>query len=165
MMRLSPRTEPIAVEALLDGIEEARTALADFQRDFDWSGPAIRSLLATVLMGWPAGSLLAVEGDHPDLSVRRFEGGPEPRKPVDLIILDGQQRLTALLHAVAGRGPLRFSVPLVALESGDVDDIEEQLKPVPATDGSEPVAMDPDLLAIPLTAARTRGTFFAWRKD
>src|SRR5262245_4028094 len=138
-MLSAPRTEQMAVETLLDGIESGSITLADFQRDFDWSGPAIRSLLATVLMGWPAGSLLAVEADHSDLSVRNFEGRPKPRKPVDLIILDGQQRLTALLHAVAGRGPLRFSVPLVALESGAVDDIEEHIKPLPASAGSDPV--------------------------
>src|SRR5688572_23669947 len=99
-MERPPETRDVTIGELLSGIRGGRIALADFQRDFDWSTRAVRSLLATVLMGWPAGSLLAVSGTHPDLETRPFEGGPALAPELELIILDGQQRLTALLHTL-----------------------------------------------------------------
>jgi len=155
------RTDTITVEKLLDGIETGSVALADFQRDFDWSGAAIRSLVATVLMGWPAGSLLAVVGDHPDLEVRRFEGGPEPYAPLWMIILDGQQRLTALFSA-ASDGFRGLQISVEALETGDLDVIEERLE---TRSPAGPPSLHPaiEALRIPLSAARSRSEFFSWR--
>ena len=148
------RTDTVTVEELLNGIETGSIALADFQRDFDWSGAAVRSLVATILMGWPAGSLLAVAGDHPELAVRAFEGAPEPKPSLRMIILDGQQRLTALFN-VTSTGLRGLEISVDALETGDIDTIEERLE---ALGPPEPPSLDPELgaLRIPIWAARSR---------
>ena len=157
------RTDAVTVEELLNGIETGSIALADFQRDFDWSGAAVRSLVATILMGWPAGSLLAVAGDHPDLQVRGFEGGPEPKPPLRMIILDGQQRLTALF-SVTSSGFRGLGISVDALETGDIDTIEERLETLGPP---EPQPLDPAIsaLRVPLWAARSRSAFFGWRAE
>ena len=164
MTQRVPKTQDFTIQSLLDGIESGHVPLADFQRDFDWSGPAIRSLLATLLMGWPAGSLLAVDGGHPDLAVRAFEGGPQPVKPISLIVLDGQQRLTALLRSLSGKSEVEYAVSLSALETNDIDQIEEGLRPTYEEVETDPLFGFGEKLVIPLKVARTRAEFQAWRK-
>ena len=80
-MSLESRTSSVTVRELVTQIEEGGTALPAFQRDFDWGPNDVRALLATVLMGWPAGSLLLAEGAIAHLQVRPFDHGPEPMSP------------------------------------------------------------------------------------
>src|SRR6267378_2930802 len=90
----------LEVSMLLGNIAAGQIALPDFQRDFDWSERHIRSLLATVLRGWPAGSLLLVRGGTTFYKIRSFEGAPALNQATKLVVLDGQQRLTALYRAL-----------------------------------------------------------------
>lgn len=111
---------------ILEEIDHGLVALPDFQRDFDWTKSDVMKLLVTVLKGWPAGSFLLMHGKAKFFEIRGLEGGPTP-KPSRLryTVLDGQQRLTALYQAVYDKGPLVYTVAAAALESGDVDELEE----------------------------------------
>lgn len=162
-MERQPETRDTPIHELLAGIRDGRIALADFQRDFDWSPQAIRSLLATVLMGWPAGSLLVVAGSPQELEIRPFDGGPPvSRDQVDLVILDGQQRLTALLRVLAPEADPSLGVPLSAFKANNLDEIEDALGSRSRVPGEDRLPGMEDPL-IPLASVRTRDTFTEWR--
>lgn len=103
-MAISSITNP-TYEAgeIVNAIKLGSVAMPDFQRDFVWRPKNVLSLLASVSNQWPIGSVLVSERD-PDseiaqLRLKGFKGGPEPvPNDVGLVVFDGQQRLTALLH-------------------------------------------------------------------
>ena len=81
--------------------------LPDFQRGYKWEDERIRSLLVSILRCHPLGvvMLLATGGDLIRFKPRPVEGarvqaGTQP----DLLLLDGQQRLTSLTQALTGSG-------------------------------------------------------------
>lgn len=87
---------------LLDDIETGRLGLPDMQRPFVWKDSKVRDLLDSMYHGWPVGYIMIWEApktyngkDTIGLNDKNFH------EPVDLII-DGQQRLTALLAVVKG---------------------------------------------------------------
>ena len=91
---------------LVEMIRIGEIAMPDFQRDFVWRPKHVMSLLASVANRWPIGALLIsdrVENSHIEaLELKQFDGTPEIRKNnVKYIVLDGQQRLTSLLHSFA----------------------------------------------------------------
>lgn len=162
------RSQDITLEALLDGIHAGQVALPDFQRDFDWSDGEVRSLLATVLMNWPVGSVLLIEGvsNREFYAPREFEEAPT--KPTDIvyIVLDGQQRLTSLYHALYGRGPLRYFLKINReADYGDVSAIDELL--ISHTEETWSALDTPALhrsnRLIPLTALGSPDSFYEWR--
>jgi hypothetical protein len=84
-----------------------RIQLPDFQRGYKWEHERIRSLIVSILRGHPLGvvMLLATGGDLIRFKPRPIEGpavppGTEP----ELLLLDGQQRLTSLTQALTGSG-------------------------------------------------------------
>lgn len=114
---------------LLEEIDAGLVALPEFQRDFDWDQKDVSALLVTVLKGWPAGSLLLMEGKAHFFRVRGFEAGPDILE--DLLkytVLDGQQRLTALYQAVYDKGPYVYAVMAQALEDGSVESLDEGVR-------------------------------------
>jgi hypothetical protein len=77
-------------------------ALPEFQRPFVWEPSRVIDLLDSVLNGWPIGSLLVLEGPQP-FRIREIDGAPDVyENEVELYLLDGQQRVTALYHALTG---------------------------------------------------------------
>ncbi len=128
-------TRPVSLAALLEGIAAGEVVLPDFQRDFDWNSSEVVSLLATLLRGWPAGSLLLMRGEPEFFNTREFEFAPHAVPPAEYVVLDGQQRLTACFLALRGHGPRVF-----ALEYGDsmlheprpsAEELEERIKVIP----------------------------------
>src|SRR5690242_17850803 len=101
----------LKLESLAEEIRGGRIALPDFQRDFDWTEKDIRAFLATVVKGWPAGSLLVMRGKSDWFDVRKFEGAPD-LGDVRLVVLDGQQRLTSMFHALSDVGPNVYAIQL-----------------------------------------------------
>ena len=96
-----------ALEDMLRGISNGIIQLPDFQRDWRWKDSQIKSILASVSIGIPIGALLTLEGDE-QLAPRTFEGVSGEISPADarLLILDGQQRLTALYQACYSQQPV-----------------------------------------------------------
>lgn len=81
--------------------------LPDFQRGYKWEDERIRQLLVTILRGHPLGVVMLLQAGNDQI---RFKPRPvegvnlaSPVEP-DLLLLDGQQRLTSLTQALTGDG-------------------------------------------------------------
>ena len=87
---------------IVASVDNGRLALPDFQRRFEWGTARSSDLLTSVARRWPIGYLLTIQGPGiPSLGwgPRPLEGAPELDQP-NILVLDGQQRLTALYHAI-----------------------------------------------------------------
>lgn len=98
------KTTPEKLSGLLLGIDEGKIALPEFQRDWVWEPENIRELLISVSQAFPAGGLLSLRTTKKTFQTRYFaeteiSTGREPER----IILDGQQRLTALFQTLQSK--------------------------------------------------------------
>jgi hypothetical protein len=91
---------------ILDDIHHGTTQLPDFQRGWIWDDERIQSLLASISQSFPIGAVMMLETGNVDVKFKprliegvKLDAAPEP----DLLILDGQQRLTALYQALIGQ--------------------------------------------------------------
>src|SRR3954452_23152773 len=100
MKALPQHVELVPLQRLLAGISAGSVVLPEFQREYVWSNRDARALVATVLQGWPAGSLLLMEGTPTEFDIRPFEGQDLAAVAPEIVVLDGQQRLTALFQAL-----------------------------------------------------------------
>lgn len=91
-------TEEPLLSDLLRLIEDGTIQLPDFQRGWVWDDTRIRALIASVSQGYPVGALMSMEtgGDGIRFSPRPFEGATPSRQEPDILMLDGQQRMTSL---------------------------------------------------------------------
>ena len=122
---------PTPVENLIAAALDGQLALPEFQRDFAWSPPQVRLLLASVALNWPIGSFMLWSAGKNQLQSKPFKGvdGVTTQDEVEYL-LDGQQRLTALIHAYHPEfsGYRYFIRNLVAyLESPPETEIEEHI--------------------------------------
>ncbi|HTA96542.1 MAG TPA: DUF262 domain-containing protein [Solirubrobacteraceae bacterium] len=151
---------------MLEDIHAGRVVLPEFQRDFDWDDERVMQLLATVTRRWPAGSLLLQ--DFPGetfYKLRPFEGGPAvDLEKVKFVVLDGQQRLTALYHAVYNTGPYVYAVAAHTLApDATIDVIEEGIRSFSREEweAAEPASGWEG--RIPFFSLRSAADFFGWR--
>lgn len=159
----------IDLNDLLDGIEAGRVLLPNFQRDFDWYENDVVSLVATVLSGWPAGSLLLMTGRPTFFDLRSFEGAPEPRIPSH-VVLDGQQRLTSLYHAFRGAGTKIYALRIdLVLEAKELtaETIEDAIVVVPREEwnASEEFQAAIGRSLVPLEVLGSAADYYEWRDD
>lgn len=162
------RSQDVNLNALVDGIDTGQVVLPDFQRDFDWGAGDIRALLGTVLNGWPMGSLLLIEGSANEefYAPRAVDLAPPIADEVVYTILDGQQRLTSMYHALTGKGETIFALKLSAkIDYDDVDSLDEAIISFPR--GAWPEAQarmreSGDRL-LPFSSLRDAPSFFEWR--
>jgi hypothetical protein len=95
----------LTLSELIQEINKGDLALPDFQRDYRWADDFIVELLRSVARGWPIGSFLLLEQNGSTrLLSRPIAGGPQARAKPKRLILDGQQRATALYQALTGKG-------------------------------------------------------------
>jgi hypothetical protein len=97
------------LSALLERIDTGKIQLPDFQRGWIWDDEHVRSLLASVSLAYPIGAAMAMVTGNEDVRFkpRMFEGVPQStQSPPDWLILDGQQRLTALYQALFSQRPV-----------------------------------------------------------
>jgi hypothetical protein len=81
-------------------IDTAQLKLPRFQRFEAWGNNEIEALLENVLRGLPSGTALILEvGDVEPFVCRTVVGAPTTEEKVNELLLDGQQRLTALWRA------------------------------------------------------------------
>lgn len=81
--------------------------LPDFQREYKWDDDRIRSLLVTVVHGHPLGvvMLLKAGSDQVRFKPKPIQGSSVPANvEPQMLLLDGQQRLTSLTQALTGNG-------------------------------------------------------------
>jgi hypothetical protein len=93
-----------ALSKLLEEIVEGKIQLPDFQRGWIWDDAHIRALLLSIARSFPIGAVMLLEtGGNVRFQVRLIEGVKPPAPPADsaeLLILDGQQRLTSLTQVL-----------------------------------------------------------------
>lgn len=99
-MREAQKPDHVGLNSLINRLKDGRYAVPDFQRDFEWKARDIRDLTRSIFLDYYIGSLLLWKGTpehYSDLSCTPLYGRPEG-KP-EYIVLDGQQRLTAINYA------------------------------------------------------------------
>ena len=93
------------VAELLVEIEKRELILPEFQRGFVWSREKVKGYIASIYKNYPTGHFLIWKTYNPP----KYRGdGPEPDMKYHRLILDGQQRLTALYTVFRGEPPPFF---------------------------------------------------------
>ena len=87
---------PHPIETLLTWVKSGEIAIPEIQRPFVWDATKIRNLLDSLYQGYPVGYLIAWRNP----SVRLKDGSTSSGKR---ILIDGQQRVTALMAALLGQ--------------------------------------------------------------
>ncbi len=89
---------------ILADIIKGKIQLPDFQRGWVWDDEHVRSLMVSVARSFPVGAVMLLEtGGDAKFQLRPVEGvTPTPdQAKAELLILDGQQRLTTLTQVLA----------------------------------------------------------------
>ena len=87
--------------SLLNHLQQGQYVIPDFQRDFEWNPWDVKELLKSIFMDYYIGTLLLWKGKKENfhaLSCENIYGYEGEYKPTH-IVLDGQQRLTAIYYA------------------------------------------------------------------
>ena len=108
-MKDAQKPDHVSLNALLGRLREGRFVIPDFQRDFEWKPWDISELMRSIFLDYYIGSLLLWKGKsetYEALSCEPVYGFDGDGKS-EYIVLDGQQRLTALYYAfIAPNVPL-----------------------------------------------------------
>jgi len=118
-MRDAQKPDHVSLNNLISRLKEGRFVIPDFQREFEWRPWDINSLMRSIFLDYYIGSLLLWKGKRENFDALSCEivygfdnrGEHEPwnfgKGSPEHIVLDGQQRLTALYYAfVAPNVPL-----------------------------------------------------------
>lgn len=94
---------PRKVKDLVDDVRDGKIGLPDLQRPFVWKDAKIRDLFDSMLRGYPIGYVMLWESPTQYEEKKTGIGNNEKmyKEPKELVI-DGQQRLTALVAAMYG---------------------------------------------------------------
>lgn len=93
----------LSIGSVLDDVRTGRIGLPDLQRPFVWKNDKVRDLLDSMLRGYPIGYIMLWDSPA-DMDGKSQQIGDNKKAyevPKSLVI-DGQQRLTALLAALYG---------------------------------------------------------------
>lgn len=99
---------------LLDDIEMGTIGLPDIQRPFVWKNAKVRDLLDSLYRGYPVGYFLFWQNGNDGSS--KPIGTQSKQKQPDLLIVDGQQRLTSLYAVIKGVPVLRENYQQESIE-------------------------------------------------
>ncbi|RLG48628.1 MAG: hypothetical protein DRN90_00365 [Thermoproteota archaeon] len=127
----------VTLRDLLNRVYRGEIVLPDFQRSFVWYPEDVRELLVSVVGRYFIGSILWLETIKTDapFALRLIEGvekvNPEPKiQNLIRIVLDGQQRITALFYAFyqpdiplkdSSKYPHRFYLDIEKALDGDYE--------------------------------------------
>ena len=87
---------PMAISQILGLIEANEIAIPEIQRPFVWRKSQVRDLMDSLYKGYPTGYIIIWKNP----SVKLKNGSLSEGKKV---LIDGQQRITALMTAIAGK--------------------------------------------------------------
>lgn len=85
-----------SVGNILNWVETGKIAIPEIQRPFVWNSTKVRDLIDSLYQGYPVGYLITWQTD----AVKLRDGSSAASKQ---ILIDGQQRVTALTAALAGQ--------------------------------------------------------------
>ncbi len=98
-----------SLQDIMDKIDKGENQLPDFQRGWVWDDKHIRSIIASISMSYPIGAVMLMETGGNGVRFRpRLVEGVELDTEVEpqMLILDGQQRLTSLYLALRTGRPV-----------------------------------------------------------
>lgn len=87
---------PHPIQTLLTWVQSGEVAIPEIQRPFVWKATQVRNLLDSLYQGYPVGYLIAWRNPTVKLKDGSLSAGKR-------ILIDGQQRVTALMAALLGR--------------------------------------------------------------
>jgi hypothetical protein len=92
------------IVGLVEQAHEGKICLPNFQRDFVWTREEVADLVRSIVRGYFIGSLLLLRCDpaSPPFAPVFLRGAKPPYRETrpDLLVLDGQQRLSSLIYAL-----------------------------------------------------------------
>lgn len=94
IQKFSVNNHPI--QTLLSWVESNEIAIPEIQRPFVWEATKVRDLIDSLFRGYPIGYIIAWQNP----TVRLKDGSSSRGKK---ILIDGQQRITALMAALLGK--------------------------------------------------------------
>lgn len=163
------------VVGLVEQGHDGRICLPNFQRDFVWPREEVADLVRSIVRGYFIGSLLLLRTDplNPPFAPVFLRGAmPIQREPrPELLILDGQQRLSSLIYALTAPDLslkdssqrrwffLHFDVLLAEPDSDEIvfDRARRELR------GLDEAEAQFDQHILPATSLLTQQSFFQWR--
>src|ERR1700722_5223692 len=99
-MKDAQKPDHVGLGTLIGHLKDGRFVIPDFQREFEWDPSDVRDLMRSIFLDYYIGSLLLWKAQPSNLAglacepiFGASEGSPEH------IVLDGQQRLTAMYYA------------------------------------------------------------------
>ena len=97
---------PHPIDTLLAWVKSDEIAIPEIQRPFVWDSTKVRNLLDSLYQGYPIGYLISWRNP----TVKLKDGSPSAGKR---ILIDGQQRVTALMAALLGQEVLTKDYDMV----------------------------------------------------
>ena len=97
-MKDAQKPDHVSLTTLVGRLREGRFVIPDFQREFEWKPWDIRELVRSIFLDYYIGSLLLWKGKSDSFTalacepIHGYHGDGDPAH----IVLDGQQRLTAM---------------------------------------------------------------------
>lgn len=84
-------------------VHEGKLQLPDFQRGWVWDDERIKSVIASVIKSFPIGAIMLLETGNEEIrfSPTPVEGATATNSKPEVLLLDGQQRITSLYRAIA----------------------------------------------------------------
>ena len=102
-------SDELPLQELLSKAHTGVLQLPDFQRGWVWDDSHISSLLASISLTYPIGAVMTLQTGNPDVQFkpRPIEGATVASEITpDLLLLDGQQRMTSLYLSLKSEGPV-----------------------------------------------------------
>ncbi len=134
MKELKLKSDTEEIKDIIKKVSKGEICVPDFQRDFVWTRQDVEELIKSILEGVFIGAFLFLRvknPDNPPFKPKFIKGVDKNEKPrPELLILDGQQRITSLYYAFdfPPKYPLKNTtspyVFLLDLERLKDDDIE-----------------------------------------
>jgi hypothetical protein len=100
-MKDAQKPDHVSLNTLIGRLKDGRYVIPDFQRDFEWRPSDIRELMRSIFLDYYIGSLLLWKGKKENFEALSCEAlyGHSGEDNREYIVLDGQQRLTAMYYA------------------------------------------------------------------
>ena len=89
-------TTSMSISAILGLIKANDIAIPEIQRPFVWKSKQVRDLIDSLYRGFPVGYIILWKNPNVKLKDGTISSGKK-------VLIDGQQRITALMTAIAGR--------------------------------------------------------------
>lgn len=109
-----------AVETLLNNIKTGDIAIPEMQRPFVWDASKVRDLMDSLYKGFPVGYIIVWQNPKVKLKDGTTSNGKK-------ILIDGQQRITALAAAIVGKEVLNsnYKWKRIVIAFNPIDEVFE----------------------------------------